>query len=119
MFDALVPTKSGLTLPQVPQRAPSEVHDPSVDMVGMLGGSLAGYASRNAFEPRTLAIAGAAVWAGTYLAGRTMFGEPHDYFGRANAPSNLSYGLLAIAGGFGSTWALSGLWHVIKDWGRR
>lgn len=112
MFDALTAkTPSGLTFPQLPQRPKDQPHDPSVDLIGALGGSAAAYASRNAYAPKTLAIVGGVVWGASYLAGRTMFGEPHDYFGRENAPNNLAYGALALVGGFGSTWALTGLWH--------
>ena len=112
MFDALkVRTPSGVVFPQLPQRPKDEPHDPSVDLVGMLGGSGIAYALRHSYSPRALALVGGALWGASYVAGRTLFGEPHDYFGRENAPSNLSYGVLAIVGGFGSTWALTGAWH--------
>lgn len=115
MFDALQVKGSTFTLPQLPQRPEGEKHDPGVDLVGALGGSAAAYASRNSFSPKTLAIAGGLVWGASFALGKISFGEPHDYFGRENAPSNLSYGLLALAGGFGSTWALTGIWRwVVK-----
>ena len=114
MFDALKLHGGDLVLPQVPQRPQGERHDMGVDLVGMLGGSAAAYFARGKFEPRTMALVGAAIWGTTYLVGRVSFGEPHDYFGRENAPTNLAYGLLALVGGFGSTWALTGGWHWLR-----
>ena len=114
VFDALKLHGSDLLLPQVPQRPQGEKHDPGVDLVGALGGSAAAYFARDAFAPKTIAIAGAAIWGGAYLLGRASFGEPHDYFGRENAPNNLAYGLLALVGGFGSTWVLTGAWHWVR-----
>lgn len=111
MFDALRLHESGLILPQVPQRVKEDKHDPSSDLVATLGGSLAGWGFANRLAPKTTCLVGVGIWATTYLVGRVSFGEPHDYFGRENAPSNLSYGVLALVGGFGSTWALQGAWH--------
>ena len=115
MFDALKLHDAGLVLPQVPQRTKEEKHDPSSDMVASLGGSLAGWGFSDRFEPRTLMVTGVGIWAATYIAGRLSFGEPHDYFGRENAPSNLSYGVLALVGGFGSTWAFQGAWRWFRE----
>jgi len=111
MFDALKLHEEGLVLPQVPQRDKDGKRDPSTDMVASIGGSLAAWASSSRYEPRTVALLGAGIWGGSLLLGRVSFGEPHDYFGRENAPSNASYAALAMVAGFGSTWALQGAWR--------
>jgi hypothetical protein len=114
VFDALKLHEGGLILPQVPQRGKEDKHDPSSDLVANVGGSLAAWGFSDRLEPKTLILAGAGIWSAAYVAGRVSFGEPHDYFGRENAPSNLSYGILALVGGFGSTWVFQGAWRWFR-----
>ncbi len=113
MFDAL--SRVGYVPPQVPQRLPDEKADPAAPLVGLIVGSAAGYFSRETLGPRKAAIAGLFLWGAAFAATKTIFPEPHDYFGRDNAPSNGSVRALSIVSGFGSTWAIHGIWSMWQD----
>ena len=99
MFDAL----DKVVLPQVPQRDPKTEHvDPVVPLLGMVAGMGLGMAAAHHVEsPKTLVVLGGLTWAASFAVTRASFGEPHDYFGRENAPSSAAYGLLAVVSAFG------------------
>ncbi len=111
MFDAL----DKVVLPQVPQRDAKTDHvDPVVPLLGMVTGMSLGFATRNVLPPRWLLAAGLLTWAGSFGVTKVSFGEPHDYFGRENAPSTAAYGLLGAVSAFGSSWALHGAWNLLR-----
>ena len=112
MFDAL----DKVVLPQVPQRDPKTEHvDPVVPLLGMVTGMSLGFASRDWFSSsRSMLVFGGLTWAGAFAVTKTSFGEPHDYFGRENAPSSAAYGLLAVVSALGSTWAIDGAWRLFR-----
>jgi hypothetical protein len=112
MFDAL----DRVVLPQVPQRDKNVEHiDPVVPLLGMVTGMSLGFATRHALSPKGLLAVGLVTWAGAYGVTRLSFGEPHDYFGRENAPSSVAYGALAVVSSFGSSWAIHGAWNLITS----
>jgi hypothetical protein len=113
MFDAL--ERVGYVPPQVPQRLPDEKPSPSAPLVGLIAGGLGGYFSRELLPPKKLAIAGLFVWGASYLTGKGLYAEPHDYFGRDNAPSPGAITSLSLVSSFGSTWAIHGLYSLWKS----
>ncbi len=100
--------------PQVTQRKSCEPVDVSMPIVSMFAGTAIGMLTSDAMSPGKLAVAGGLVWGATFALGRVSMGEPSDYYGRANATSNLSYGMIGLLAGIGSTWATAGLWELLK-----
>ncbi|MFI5299990.1 MAG: hypothetical protein ACHREM_18025 [Polyangiales bacterium] len=116
MFDAL--ERVGWMPPQLPQRKPDDHVDIAMPLIALIGGTGAGYFSRELLPAKKTLIAGLFVWGASFAISKVTMGEPHDYFGRDNAPSNLAYGVLGLVSGFGSTWAFHGLWSLMTK-GRR
>ncbi|MHB2027586.1 MAG: hypothetical protein ACYCPT_02060 [Acidimicrobiales bacterium] len=113
MFDVPI-ERIGWMPPQVPQRKAGAAVDVSMPIVSMFAGTAIGMLTSDAMSPGELAVAGGLVWGATFALGRVSMGEPSDYYGRKNAPSNLAYGALGLLAGIGSTWATSGLWEIFK-----
>lgn len=113
MFDHPI-ERIGFMPPQVPQRPAGAAVDLSMPIVSMLAGTAIGMLSGEGMGPKKLAVAGCLVWGATYALGRISMGEPTDYYGRQNAPSNAAYGMLGLLAGIGSTWATSGLWDLVR-----
>lgn len=109
MFDQAI-ERVGFLPPQPPQRKAGESVDLAMPLVAAIGGTALGYAFGDHLPPKKLAVAGMMVWGASYALGRLLMGDPTDWFGRTNHPSNLSYGTMGLLGGLGSTWALRGFW---------